>query len=1348
MGAGRIGLMGGLGALAALAAVFALAPVASADLAFCAPGEGAGQCSGAGGVAVDFESGRLYVADAGNDRVDVFEANGGFVFAFGWEVNAEAPEAKLQVCTEATGCRKGSAGAGTGQFNQPQRVAVDNDPASLSRHDVYVGTDNFRVQKFGPDGSFELGFGWGVRDGSEAAQTCGPEASPPSAVCLTGQQGGGEGQIAGRLTGALTDPIAVGPGGVVSVGDPTNTKESEGYLPRIERFSAAGAFLESAAIAGTANAKSNFPTALAVDGTGDSYVHFRAAGIHKYHPDGSSYGAPYPLDEGEFATALAVDAAGNLYAKENEAGAPVSWSAMVTEHDSAGAYLRRWGYGTVPNGFVQGIAPFHSGAGEVFLSVQNVPPAGVLYLAFLAGPQAPPGSVQAPVATVGNTKATLGAEVNPEGKASSYRFDYVREALCEEDEAEGGECFEEAQHAEGTIGPGDFKLHKVSAQAGCSDPVNEASEAGKCLIPETAYRFRLTATNTDGDGNTSPPIDGGSFTTKPAIEFGDVWSTGVGIEAATLHAEANPLGIPTTAYFQYISEASCEEAEAEGGECFEEAAEIPDVAHGANPIDLGAGEAFAEPSASPAGLDPATVYRFRLVASDDLIAPKEVPGPEASFTTFAAPGAPPGCAANAAFRTGPSAALPDCRAYEMVSPIDKGGGDIVVLRQRLTLLPAVLEQSATSGAKLAYGSSRAFGDAPSGAFTSQYIASRHAGVGWSTHGISTPRENLVVPLSASGDSELKALSPDLCRSWLVTVSEPKLTPNAVKGFPNLYRDDLCGPEGFEALTTVEPPNVDPVTYDKLELQGRSADGTKGIYLAPDALTGEAGPGQQQLYEHSPAGLHLVCILPDGAPTAPCTGGGAGEGNGLMRSALVQGAMSSDGERVFWSAAESGTGPLYLRQDSEQGIATEECAAGKPCTVAVSKQGEEATGSGTARFWCAAADGSSAIYAVGADLYRAEISEEAGHPVSTTTLIAHKLKGLAGCSQDASHLYLVSEEALSGANAEGKSPAADQPNLYLYDATRPEAERISFVATLAAADVSGNYLLSPQVRYRTSRVAPDGESAAFMSAGSLTGYDNLDAASKQADTEVYLYDAREERLRCASCNPSGARPEGRLGTIQKDELAGVWMAARLPVPQNTLYASRALSADGERLFFDSYDSLAPADSNGAEDVYQWEAAGEGGCTKASPSFSAANGGCVDVISSGQSAQDSEFLDADPSGANAFFTTLSSLLPQDPGLIDAYDARVNGGLPGPPQPSGECEGAACQGFHPAPEDATPASAAPAGDGNLSETAKGPGRRPCPKGKRKVRRHGKARCVKKHHKKSHGHKHRRGHGKRSAR
>ena len=51
-------------------------------------------------------------------------------------------------------------------------------------------------------------------------------------------------------------------------------------------------------------------------------------------------------------------------------------------------------------------------------------------------------------------------------------------------------------------------------------------------------------------------------------------------------------------------------------------------------------------------------------------------GAEGTFSTFPAPAAPKTDCPNQAFRTGVSAPLPDCRAYEMVSPVDKGGDDV------------------------------------------------------------------------------------------------------------------------------------------------------------------------------------------------------------------------------------------------------------------------------------------------------------------------------------------------------------------------------------------------------------------------------------------------------------------------------------------------------------------------------------------------------------------------------------------------------------------------------------------------------------------------------------------------
>ena len=238
---------------------------------------------------------------------------------------------------------------------------------------------------------------------------------------------------------------------------------------------------------------------------------------------------------------------------------------------------------------------------------------------------------------------------------------------------------------------------------------------------------------------------------------------------------------------------------------------------------------------------------------------------------------------------------------------------------------------------------------------------------------------------------------------------------------------------------------------------------------------------------------------------------------------------------------------------------------------------------------------------------------------------------------------------------------------------------------------------------------------------MTGYDNTDVSTGKADTEVFLYRAEanggEGELLCASCNPSGARPQG--GGPNGNA------AGQIPASANNLYASRVLSDDGNRLFFESYDALTPRDSNGKKDVYQWEAPNTGLCTTTSPTYSPLNGGCIDLISSGQSKLDSQFADATPSGDDVFFTTLSSLLPQDYGLVDVYDARVDGGLPTPPPPPPGCEGEGCQSPAAAPEFQTPATNA-TGPGNLTERGSKP--RACAKGRRRVSKGGGSRCVKK--------------------
>jgi hypothetical protein len=157
----------------------------------------------------------------------------------------------------------------------------------------------------------------------------------------------------------------------------------------------------------------------------------------------------------------------------------------------------------------------------------------------------------------------------------------------------------------------------------------------------------------------------------------------------------------------------------------------------------------------------------------------------------------------------------------------------------------------------------------------------------------------------------------------------------------------------------------------------------------------------------------------------------------------------------------------------------------------------------------------------------------------------------------------------------------------------------------------------------------------------------------------------------------------------------------------------ISDDGTRVFFNSFDALVAEDTNGMQDVYEWEEQGTGGCQKAD--------GCISLISSGESPKDSEFIDSSPTGRDVFFTTAGSLLPQDPGLIDVYDAREGGGFPQPVAPAA-CEGEACQSPPSPPNPSTPASSSYNGPANVIAPA------------HKKRHHKKKhRKHKKHHKQS---------------
>jgi hypothetical protein len=284
--------------------------------------------------------------------------------------------------------------------------------------------------------------------------------------------------------------------------------------------------------------------------------------------------------------------------------------------------------------------------------------------------------------------------------------------------------------------------------------------------------------------------------------------------------------------------------------------------------------------------------------------------------------------------------------------------------------------------------------------------------------------------------------------------------------------------------------------------------------------------------------------------------------------------------------------------------------------------------------------------------------------------------------------------------------------------------VRFIAALANVD-EGAWETAPE--RLTARVTPDGRHLAFLTVEAKTLSNYLNTIAPPAEhcqpslenklegdprcAQVYLYDADTDALTCASCNPAGSRPAG---------------PTELPGWSNPYEGPRYLSEDGSRLFFETRDALSSTDENRRRDVYEFEALGAGSCNAASPDFIATSSGCLSLISSGKSTDETYLLDASGSARDAFFATRSVLTGWDTNEnYDVYDARVGGGFPEPPMSAIPCEAESCPG---------PASAPPPAPAPLTPTFTGPAN---PKPKKQTKQKGKSKKGKAHKKKGKGKK-----------
>lgn len=794
----------------------------------------------------------------------------------------------------------------------------------------------------------------------------------------------------------------------------------------------------------------------------------------------------------------------------------------------------------------------------------------------------------------------------------------------------------------------------------------------------------------------------------PTIE--QLFVTQVTGDTARLGTEINPNTRGTDYQFEYGL------ADCSGGGC----SKVP-----ATPVEIGAGHDLVSVSEPISGLAPSTTYHYRVLSENDLGVSTSQ---DQTFTTQG---------------VGVESRLSDSRVWELVSPASKLGG-ILVNASKGPM------QAAEDGNSMAYQSLGSIeGDAEGNrAIERSTVISKRVGAAvWSSQDITPPHEK---PTLVGAGNEYNVLSSDLSRALLETRDDNPLSPQASSKTPYLRLNS--DPPTYLPLVTSKnaganvPPGTDFGGKGKEITVSGATSNLDHLVLRSEAPLVPGAEGSS-LYAWSDGQLETVSAL-------PAIEGGAvvkailGTGQGSTRHAVAE-----DGSRVFWSqgsydSAGIGTTALYLRD-----LDTDE-------TVRLDVVQPGASGAGEPRpaFQGASEDGSIVFFSdsqqltedaspEGRDLYRCVISNAVPPQCILTNLTASTagpgesaaVQGLvSGLSEDGSAAYFVAEGVLnSGTNQAGDSPAAGKPNLYAWT----NEEGVSFVVSLSSEDFLdwGFPKANPFSFYLSTSNSSDGRYFTFMSVLSLTGYDNRDAATGLAAQEVFLYDAEARSLKCISCNPTGARPKSQRihvdagfpivdpQLIWQDRLvAGILPEARRSaVFDHSFYRPRAVLDNG-RVFFNAVDALVPADSNGTWDVYQYEPTGVGSCTATSVSATVvrSDDACVGLVSSGTAGEEAGFLDASDTGDDVFFLTPGRLSAFDKDTVyDVYDARVNG-VAAVLSLATECTGEACQPQVGPPNDPTPSSEAFRGPGN---------QRFCPKGKRKVKRNGRVRCVPhKHHKK----------------
>jgi hypothetical protein len=827
----------------------------------------------------------------------------------------------------------------------------------------------------------------------------------------------------------------------------------------------------------------------------------------------------------------------------------------------------------------------NSATGNLYLLAGN----SVFIIGEIGGP---PTLALNPVSNLSPRGATISGDINPNGVGingvvpipanTTYRVEYKKSS----------DSRWELYAPDVAVGSG-----------GSPIPFNVGVSA---LTPNTSYDVRVIVVKPFGGGRV---VDTQTFTTLPAPPTIDALSSSnVSATSADLHAKVNAQGTASTYHFEYGT--------------------TPAYGQSTPETPLGSSLDPVRVSAHIEGLDP-VVYHFRVVATNALGTTTSI---NQTFTFYPEP-----CPNSAVRQQTGSAHLPDCRAYELVSPTDAGS----------VLLAAGGPNSplASNPSRFAYAG--AFDTIPGpwnppNVWQDLYVATR-TNSGWQSAYVGIPGEEQSLP---GGPPNRGTTVPG------------KASDLRMERFLDWHSGHqsfaCCGLEGSFAPYMWDPrgQSLGRLPTNLAEIPGAEADLIDGGFagdtlpspdfshyffssdntaFAPGGLT--SGPGSVYDNEIAADTVTIASKLGDGSPI-PAEPGvsedhylnvpvASTDGSHL----LIAAPASCVGKARWFDSCPLNPSHLYMRVD---GSLTYDVSRG----AAVNYAGMSADGESVYFTTDRPLTGTGEDKDTSIDLFRwdedgdtlTRLSAGAGGvgdfdacnpswtakcgvqvvPTNGAFLDGQKGSYDASIASEAGDVYFYSPEQFVG--SEG---IPGRRNLYVH-----RGGGIQYVATLDA-DKPLNRI----------NVSPDGRHAAFITATKLTTYDNAGLR------EMYSYDPASGELLCVSCLPSGEPPTDDVdGSVN-----GLFMAN-----------------DG-RTFFSTEDPLVPPDTNGINDVYEYV------------------DGRPQLISSGIAASDdgkaggqAGLVGVSADGVDAYFSTLEALVSGDQNgqALRFYDARTNGGFPVPP------------------------------------------------------------------------------------